>query len=216
MFWVHPIGGTVLCYRELAQQLGGEHAIWALEAPGVEDGEPLCTIEALAGLYVDAIRAVRPAGPYLLGGWSFGGLVALEMARLLEEAGEEVPLVALVDTSTPGLDARIPEEELLAALVRETGDEGRARRLLRVAVAHLQAQSTYSGRSVPHGAVLFQAADPPAGTPRDEQTGWQSFPGRLETVPGDHHSLWRDPHVRQLAERLRARLREAGAVRTET
>ena len=99
-FCVHPIGGTVLCYQPLAHRLGGSQPFYALEAPGVEGGQPpLESVEAMARLYVRAVAARQAAGPYRIGGWSFGGLVAFEMARLLYEQGAETHLV-LLDTWT--------------------------------------------------------------------------------------------------------------------
>jgi thioesterase domain-containing protein len=99
---VHPVGGSVFCYRELAAALGAEQPFYALEARGLAPGEPpFLRIEEMAAAYVAAVRAAQPAGPYLLGGWSFGGLVALEMACQLERAGEAVAL-ALIDPTTPG------------------------------------------------------------------------------------------------------------------
>jgi amino acid adenylation domain-containing protein len=104
-FCVHPVGGSVFCYRELAAALGKEQPFYALQARGLASGElPFEGIEAMATAYLEALRAVQPAGPYLLGGWSFGGLVALEMACQLERVGERATL-ALLDPTTPGVSA---------------------------------------------------------------------------------------------------------------
>ena len=103
-YWVHPIGGTVLCYRHLAHHLGNERPFYGLQARGVDDAkEPIRYIEDLAAHYVEAIRAVQPHGPYLLGGWSMGGVVAFEMARQIEHHGQQVALLALLDSSVPTL-----------------------------------------------------------------------------------------------------------------
>ncbi len=101
-FCVHPVGGSVFCYRELAAALGREQPFYALQARGLESGEPpFESIEEMATAYLEALRAAQPAGPYLLGGWSFGGLVALEMACQLEKVGERASL-ALLDPTAPG------------------------------------------------------------------------------------------------------------------
>src|SRR5207249_3914094 len=103
LYCVHPIGGTVLCYGALARRLGTERTIYALEAPGLHgDGAPENSVEALAALYLEVVRGHRPGGPYFLCGWSFGGVVAYEMARLLVERGERVGLLALIDSRAPG------------------------------------------------------------------------------------------------------------------
>src|SRR6185503_17654814 len=101
-FCVHPVSGNVLCYRELSRRLGAEQPFYALQARGLDDEqEPQTQIEAMAADYLEAVQAVQSHGPYLLGGWSMGGLIALEMARQLQAQGEEVQLLALFDTKAP-------------------------------------------------------------------------------------------------------------------
>ncbi|MDB4947506.1 MAG: Amino acid adenylation protein [Gemmatimonadetes bacterium] len=100
LFLSHPAGGHVVCYRGLAVLLAGEQPVYALQPRGVEDGRtPYDTIDEMSAHYVAAIRAMRPRGPYRLGGWSFGGVVAWEMAQQLHAAGEAVDLLALFDTA---------------------------------------------------------------------------------------------------------------------
>ena len=97
-FCVHPGGGNVVCYADLARALGPDQPFYALQAPGLEGEQPpLETIEAMAALYVSAIRAAQPVGPYVLGGWSLGGTIALEMAQQLQRRGEQVELLVLFD-----------------------------------------------------------------------------------------------------------------------
>jgi pimeloyl-ACP methyl ester carboxylesterase len=116
-FCVHPIGGSVFCYLDLARRLGGGRPFYALEARGLQAGEePGGSVEEMAGRYLAAVRAVQPVGPYLLGGWSFGALVALEMARRLEEQGERVALLALFDPTDLSADGPAPPDDELALL----------------------------------------------------------------------------------------------------
>jgi thioesterase domain-containing protein len=88
----------------------------------VQAGEALAaSIEAMAASYIDAIRKVQPQGPYQLLGWSFGGIVAYEMANQLRHAGENIALLALLDTSIPHAEeSSITEAEFIAAVVAET------------------------------------------------------------------------------------------------
>ena len=113
LFLVHPGGGGVLGYAALARRLGAEHPIHALQAPGYEgETEPLATVPALAEAHLAAVRSARPRGPYRLGGWSFGGTVAVEMARRLREAGEETaPLVLFDAFPSPAGGAEAPPSE---------------------------------------------------------------------------------------------------------
>ncbi|MEV8510452.1 amino acid adenylation domain-containing protein [Actinoplanes sp. NPDC051475] len=109
LFLVHPIGGNVLCYVRLAQALPTDQPVYALQAAGTEPGtEPLRDLPALARSYVDAVRRVQPDGPYTLGGWSFGGFAAFEMARQLRRSGAEVDNLVLLDTIIPTIDGRPP------------------------------------------------------------------------------------------------------------
>ena len=126
LFCVHPGGGEVMCYYRLAQQLGRERPFYGLQAPSLseigEGEDNYTTIEARAAAYIEALRAVQPAGPYFLAGWSFGGVVAFEMAQQLQRAGEKVGLLALLDTVAPVLATDLDEAEsgkILAALARE-------------------------------------------------------------------------------------------------
>jgi len=99
LFLVHPVGGGVTAYHDLAKYLSLELPVYALQNHDSGSEEPgSLTIEDMAARYVAAIRSVRPEGPYLLGGSSMGGTVAFEMARQLSEQGEDVALVAMLDT----------------------------------------------------------------------------------------------------------------------
>ncbi|WNC02457.1 amino acid adenylation domain-containing protein [Streptomyces sp. CGMCC 4.7035] len=100
IFLVHPMGGNVLCYVRLARKFPGDQPLYALQAAGSTPGsEPVRTMPELVSSYISAIRRVQPHGPYTLGGWSFGGFVAFEMARQLKEQGEEVADLVLLDTT---------------------------------------------------------------------------------------------------------------------
>jgi amino acid adenylation domain-containing protein len=108
LFCIHPTGGTVLCYRELATRLGTHRPFFGLQAFGLEENQtPYQTIVEMAASYAAAIRCRRPAGPYYLAGWSFGGLAAFETARQLTEAGEEVAFLALLDAYSPDVFSEV-------------------------------------------------------------------------------------------------------------
>ncbi len=106
-FCVHGAGGNVLNFRDLSRMLRAEQPFYGLQARGI-DGilRPRETIEAMAAAYLEEVRARQPRGPYMLGGYSGGGLVALEMAQRLTEAGDVVDLLALIDTFHPATPVR--------------------------------------------------------------------------------------------------------------
>jgi len=123
-FCVHPAGGTVFCYRQLAEQLGRERPFYGLQAVGI-DGlrEPHDRVEEMGAHYVAAIRTVQPKGPYLMGGWSLGGNLAFETARQLVEQGEEVGLLALFDTAAMRTDRKPEEKDFLPMVMELFPDE---------------------------------------------------------------------------------------------
>jgi thioesterase domain-containing protein len=98
LFCIHAIGGNVLVFRDLAANLGGNQPVYAVQARGLNSQElPPQNIQEMASDYLSQIRTVQPAGPYFLAGHSAGGVVAFEMARQLQQNGETVGLLALVD-----------------------------------------------------------------------------------------------------------------------
>ena len=104
LFCIHPIGGNVLEYYNLAYYLGREQSVYGLQAQGLDGIQPpLTRIEDMASLYIKEIRTIQPNGPYFLTGYSFGGVVAFEMAQQLYTQGQKVALLALLDAKSPNL-----------------------------------------------------------------------------------------------------------------
>jgi amino acid adenylation domain-containing protein len=100
LFFVHGASGTVLIYRDLSRRLGPDQPFYGLRANGLEsDDNPHTRIEEMAQAYLEDIRTVQPHGPYFLGGYCLGGTITLEIAQLLRSQGEEVPLLALLETT---------------------------------------------------------------------------------------------------------------------
>ncbi len=98
-FCVHPASGTVGVFFEVAQMIDPERPFFAFQPPGVDgEREPFFDLRVLASGYVRQMRKVQPKGPYTLGGWSVGGLIAFQMAHELRASGEEVALLVLCDT----------------------------------------------------------------------------------------------------------------------
>lgn len=126
LFFVHPIGGTVLCYIELARSLGSDQPFYGLQAVGIDnEWEQYTQLEDLATHYIEAVRLVQPQEPYLLGGWSMGGVVAFEMAQQLQRQGQEVLLLALLDSRVPTFASDLADYDdtaLLAEFARDLGE----------------------------------------------------------------------------------------------
>ncbi|MCG6498026.1 non-ribosomal peptide synthetase [Kitasatospora sp. A2-31] len=103
LFAVHPGGGLGWCYSGLVRHLDRDRPLFALQARGLGgDGELPGSVAEMATDYLRLIREVQPSGPYHLLGWSFGGTVAHELARQLQAAGEEVALLAMLDSHPTG------------------------------------------------------------------------------------------------------------------
>ncbi|ODG99848.1 non-ribosomal peptide synthetase [Nostoc sp. KVJ20] len=106
-FCIHGLGGEVLCFRELAVHLGSEQPFYGLQPQGLDEKYPFHTrIEDMATHYIQEIQTLQPKGPYFLGGYSFGGIVAFEMAQQLQEQGEQVGILVMLDSCRPGYSWR--------------------------------------------------------------------------------------------------------------
>lgn len=113
VFMVHPPGGIVVCYRELSRYLPSSQPLWAIRSRGLHGAEQLPeSIEQMAADYLQALQTVQPHGPYTIGGWSLGGLVAYEMAKQLLAAGQKIKRLVFLDTTIPeGAASCVPIEE---------------------------------------------------------------------------------------------------------
>jgi thioesterase domain-containing protein len=106
-FCVHGAGGNVLNFRELSRAMDGDQPFYGLQAAGVDGmARPRESIEQMAAAYLSEVQRLQPSGPYVLGGYSGGGVVAFEMARQLTRAGGRVALLALLDTFHPRMALR--------------------------------------------------------------------------------------------------------------
>lgn len=102
-FCVHNFGGEVINLKPLAHALGGDQPFFGLQARGLDGLQaPHATIPEMGEYYLQAVRAAQPYGPYYLGGYCFGGVVAYEIACRLQALGERVALLALIDAYAPG------------------------------------------------------------------------------------------------------------------
>lgn len=97
-FCIAAADGSILRYRELAQHLGSEQPVYGLQPQGIDGKQTFHSrIEDMAAHYIEEIRTFQPEGPYFLGGFCGGGIVAFEMAQQLHAQGQKVALLALLD-----------------------------------------------------------------------------------------------------------------------
>jgi amino acid adenylation domain-containing protein len=115
LFCIHPVGGNILEYSTLANYLDRDQPVYGLQSQGLDGNQPpFCCVEDMADHYIKEMRTIQPEGPYFLTGYSFGGLVAYEIAQQLYAQGQKTALLALLDTSAPNLPNLRPS--LLRAL----------------------------------------------------------------------------------------------------
>jgi len=213
-FCVHAIDGHVLSYAALAARMEPGRPFYGLQAAGVDGGEPLTSVEEMAASYVAALRTVQPEGPYALGGWSMGGVVAYEAARQLRAAGQDVDALVLIDVphtvlmsdpaDVPKLPPRAPGDPAGAPSPALSEDLARVRR------ANVRALRSYIPGAYDGEALLLEAAERRAPTTGDLRVlPWETLcAGGLEvrTIPGDHFTILREPNVGEVADQVGAYL----------
>ncbi|MGY1746118.1 alpha/beta fold hydrolase [Blastococcus sp. SYSU D00695] len=198
-------GGLGLAFLPLARHLDPAVPVWGLQARGLEHrAVPDWSVRASARRSVRALRTVQPVGPYTLVGHSFGAVLALEAARQLTAAGETVSALVLVDALPPGSREELPPRSVVARLRGLAGLAATgvvSRRARQYGRFHRQAQ-VLTARYRPDpwpGRALVLVADGPEQVSRADWGRFLSGEWEVRTVPGDHHSVLRDPHVSSLA-----------------
>lgn len=116
IFLIHPASGYGLTYSVLAQKLGKDQPLYALQSLGLDTKQqPLNTIKEMAATYIKAIREIQPNSPYIIGGYSLGGLIAWEIVHQIEAAGEKVKNLLIIDTHPPLLNSEVetqPDDDI--------------------------------------------------------------------------------------------------------
>jgi|GEM_PF-2498874 len=253
LFVVHGAFGNVLNLRHLARLADPGRDFYGIQAQGLDgSAPPHQTLVEAATKYVEELREVQPHGPYHLGGFCVGGVVALEMARLLKESGEEVEPLVLLDSHLPEQRGTLSMRDRLQiqlerlrseqfgyvqawargkynyesrrlkkglGLLPDESDPTQYRsQLVRDAIDH--GMRTYEPRYYDGDVVLFRpplaphhhlTGDRKVNVRRFfllEDNGWRRVVRNLRVVelaspPGDHDGFVLEPHVRDLARRLK-------------
>ncbi len=201
---VHPIGGDIGCYRALQSALGGLN-VGLIEDPFIADStsEPM-SIEARAAAYI----AQLPQGNFWLGGWSFGGVVAFEMARQLAQAGRAPRGLVMIDPPA-AMRCAMPDKQALeqtfrAEIIAQTGqdlgqDHPHFRRIVEACTRNTQALAQYQ----PKGNVTCPTQLFMAGQRCKVEQSWQALtPASITRLEADHYSILRPPALHVLAQQL--------------
>ena len=108
-FCIHGVTGDILWLRDLADLMDEDQPFYGIQARGLDgEDEPFDRLEEMAAYYLAQIRRVQPTGPYYLGGYCMGGDIAYEVARQIQAAGEEVPILTVIDPPPADLSERAP------------------------------------------------------------------------------------------------------------
>jgi len=231
VFIAHGLGGSVMDFFQVVRHIQTPHAIHGMQAKGIDGvDEPLDRIEDMARYSLDAVRQLQPHGPYLLVGFSLGGLVALEMAQQLIAEGEKIGLLAMLD-SYPHV-SHLSRGQRARLSIRQTWRRA-ARRLQWLGVSppyqtvlevspspvlqHFRdsaylALERYQPRFYP-GKINFVRAAIPTDFPADPAAVWSHLAREfeLETVPGDHLGIM-TTHFESLGSAISGYLRRLSAM----
>ena len=211
--------GDAWVAQGLARALGPGHTLYALQPPRQSSAKPA---RELAAIYVEQLRAAQPSGPYYLGGYSAGAVMALEIAIQLRAQGETVGLVAALD---PLFIRYTPFERRcylwFQRVCRAVGKllPGKPR-LLQILTAmfedqgldtHLECLTGYKPDRYPGEIMFFRARWSMGRSPLlVRQWRWNTGARvKVAAIPGDHHTFIRPPHVAEVARLLREEM--AGA-----
>jgi thioesterase domain-containing protein/acyl carrier protein len=230
-FCVHGIGGTILRFRDLAHFVGSDQPFYGVQAQGLDGEHPFHTrVEEMAAHYIKELKIVQSQGPYYIGGYSFGGMVALEMAHQIKAQGHAVGLIVLLDTFPGQLKSTrslfrtyltLPLDEQWMHLTRKTKAFPRSMRrrvammklpaaLKNVRDACYSAARTYQPKPYDGPIILFRASEKGLSSVSLE-SAWKSLAPQIEIyeVSGHHGNIVDEPQVRLLADELKACLESA-------
>ncbi|MBB71459.1 MAG: hypothetical protein CMF50_03575 [Legionellales bacterium] len=219
LFLIHPIGGTVYRFQQLSHYLSSGWNLYGIEDPGLySDSYIFPSLESMADFYVHKLQKIQPSGPYHLGGLSFGGTVAVEMAEQLQASGEVVSPVVLLDAWAK-YPAEVSTEKYvdnyinsqyakLASSLEPKVFNNIPKPRLRVHRhrARLLEAYQFTMAQLPD-IVLFKALDLlPVLQDFDEPYNyWQELTSQdiaVYSVPGDHDSMFSQLNIRELAAAL--------------
>ncbi len=238
LFCVHADGGAFF-YTRFSSFLSPQQPFYGLQARGLDGIDPPFTnVKDMASHYISEIRTIQHKGPYLISGFSMGGVVIYEMAQQLLVAGEQ-SLIIFLDAPSPDypeiigttslekikrlfsmelspminrllhrLDQRrrwLTDELLCKFFLFFDRPLSPSLRIHRIRNLNHQISDEYQPKPLNGQAVILRASQQPAGAKPDPTLGWSQYiQGRISEyiIPGDHESIFVEPHVRELANKL--------------
>lgn len=213
LFLIHPGGGSSYCYLKLGSYIQ-EIPLYGINNPSFDSSEKeLSNVEEFASYYLTLIKDIQKSGPYRLGGWSFGGVIAFEMAQQLLRAGEHVEKLVLIDSynfqaflnkerSNPHGDERIAiltHEPMIKFLDKATHNIIQ-KNILRC----IDAMSNYVPQLYAEEVHLLKASEN-SDNIFDNDAGWKHIAPKLKVtlIPGDHYSLFENNLIKSTANAIK-------------
>ena len=214
LFCVHPVTGLSLSYTGLARLLPETTPVYGIQAAGLKERTRPAGIRDMASDYLSRIRRIQPEGPYQILGWSFGGNVAHALATLIQEHGDAVSLLTLIDSFPPTDTAPATHPEIDAARVvrmhvpeetaEELGEE-RMARILEVTRDNLRLAQDFSPQVLKGDLLFLEAGERDEHTRTLTPTVWRPHVDgqiNVRTLPHSHFDLMSDEAQVLVAEAI--------------
>lgn len=216
LFLIHPIGGTIFCYLPLKNYIK-DRPIYGIEDPGINtDAVEFNSLEELASYYIEGIKQIQPQGPYLLGGASLGGLIAIEIANQLNIRGESIEFIGLFDSWASYPEAT-NQKDWFEKHMQEQHDQMNNQLIqagldpknpwLNLQWKRKDLSLKYNVPFISYKVTLFKAQQllDILASYNSPTNLWDAFCNNLEIkhVPGDHYSMFNQENIAELAATLK-------------
>lgn len=223
LFLIHPIGGTIFWFSKLARALKKSRPVYGIQDPGIDlEKEVFSSIREMAEFYLDNIRKKQKKGPYLIGGASFGVTVAVEIANILQEEGETVSSIINLDGWAVYPDILLDDNYFKQSMQRQhTEIEEDFKHyglpcptiIFNIQWSRLKLLWNYKLQLIEAPMALFKSEELlPAfaeiDAPLNHWEKYSSSPIQRFSIPGNHESMFQEPHVFTLAEKLETYLNQ--------
>ena len=213
LFIVHPVGGTVFCYMQLASSLDTDRTIYAFQDPSIEAEKSLFSnVEDMARFYLGHIQKIQEQGPYNICGASFGALVATEIAHMLEQQNETVNFIGIIDGWGTHGQTDFDTDYVRDIMNLHHPDDHENRHFDKQSVwesllhQRLKMMLGYRYKYIHSPIVLFKALEllPEYKAIDAPDNHWAQYAMTLaiRTISGNHHTMMQAPHVAVLSDEI--------------
>lgn len=217
LFLIHPIGGTVFWFSQLSKLLGKSRPVYGIQDPSIDLEKPvLNSIEEMAEFYLSHIKKIQPEGPYLIGGASFGATVAIEVSQQLRRNNETASSIIVLDGWGVYPNTLLDDNYFRNSMLRQHAELSSDFKkyglpppeiLFDIQWFRLNLLWKYQLELIEFPIALFKAEEVlPAFVEIDASFNhWDNFSNSkiiTSVVPGNHETMFQEPHVHQLSAAL--------------